>query len=37
MVSNNNIVNIFNNHIIAINTIIKCLFYLISNKAILTI
>ena len=37
MVLNNNIINVFNNYIIATDAIIKCLFYLISNKTLLII
>ena len=37
MVLNNNIINVFNNYIIAINAVIEFFIYLIGNKAILTI
>ena len=37
MVLNNNIINIFNNYIIAVDTIIKYFSYLTNNKTMLII
>jgi hypothetical protein len=37
MILKNNIINIFNNRIRAVDTIVKYLFYLIGNKAMLNI
>ena len=37
IVLKNNIINVFNNRIIAIYTIIKCSFYLLGSRATLTI
>jgi len=37
MVSNNNIITVINNYIVAVSAVIKKIYYLTSNKAIPTI